>query len=154
MTLIACVQTSPISFVARKGNWRRLHAGRRDYIPSRILYTSTKLISIIFNFSTFPIFPVNWSVNSEKKLQKEQLYGRPCGTNDKHVKRAYEVLRLVFSFGKTVIIQRNEPKYLTKLNVKYRGTPQSFVLGGSAPSSTYSPCPFINHFKETASIDL
>ena len=37
----------------------------------------------------------------------------------------------------------------TSLNVKYRGTPQSFVLGGSAPSSTYSPCPFINHFKET-----
>ena len=37
----------------------------------------------------------------------------------------------------------------TSLNVKYRGTPQRFVLGGSAPSSTYSPCPFINHFKET-----
>ena len=29
------------------------------------------------------------------------------------------------------------------------GTPQSFLLGGSAPSSTYSPCPFTNHFKET-----
>ena len=37
----------------------------------------------------------------------------------------------------------------TSLNVKYRGTPQRFVLGGSAQSSTYSPCPFINHFKET-----
>ena len=34
-------------------------------------------------------------------------------------------------------------------DVKYRGTPHSFIRGGSAPRSDYSPCPSINHFKDT-----
>ena len=41
VTLFRLLQTSPFSFVARKGNRRRLLAGRRDCIPSHILYTLT-----------------------------------------------------------------------------------------------------------------
>ena len=183
MTLFRLLQTSPFSFVARKGNRRRLLAGRRDYIPSRILYTLTNGIFAcewdFYAFSWLSLFVnccvtyfvthpgicqgvIGYSISSFMGVRDIGscqpllchsfwlLAGRRCGffippnplplssmCNKWQACKTslWSTKTGVLIREKNVIIQRNEPKYLTKLDggCQVQGYSAKFYTGWIGP---------------------